>query len=188
MWHQSQEHHRDFNLRAPSGSWASVNGIIGFQLLDEPNWDRSRCVIHTLDVRLTYRSSNEFGEVDGGSLKIKCGYLFSVETKYSDRDNSCVELSWLDREIPTSGFEPTVYLDSTTDLLVPAIALHILIAGWHSSYIGSIQSGTEHGLILRHVGEAMFTRIGAYQQRVGMHRDRAPLEWPTEDQEIITIV
>jgi hypothetical protein len=99
LWYQQQAQPKNFQLRAPSWSWASVNGIILFQLPHTYDWAKSHCLIHVMEVSLGYCSSNEFGEVDGGSLKVKCGPLYSVQIECSQGNDSRLELNWLDREL-----------------------------------------------------------------------------------------
>jgi hypothetical protein len=68
--------------RAPTWSWASVDGYTTFHAYKPQTTNPSSAICaRTLEARVTLLSNAEFGEVSDGWIRITCSYIFSGKVK-----------------------------------------------------------------------------------------------------------
>lgn len=149
LWYATQPVGKCPDLRSPSWLWASVNGqIIHSVMLGRSDLIKS---FHAqlLDIKVHLCSSDTFGEVDGGWLKLNCDRLFGVVIEGITE----LGLRWLHREERS---RQRMYLDSSSTTPGPAVAPPVLTG----------KDGEESGLLLSSLstsGDSVtFKRIGIY--------------------------
>ncbi|PMD49345.1 HET-domain-containing protein [Hyaloscypha bicolor E] len=75
LWYVQPSHKRsrDKNLRAPSWSWAKIDGVV-HNMLEEPydDWEGFETKLKVLGCKTQLATKDPYGEVHGGSLTLRC--------------------------------------------------------------------------------------------------------------------
>jgi hypothetical protein len=184
LWYATQPRQRELALRAPSWSWASVDRPIWYYDSLYHLGPRHPYHINIIDLDVNCCSSDLFGEVDGGYLKLSCKQLHPVVVEDFISSNSKWTLRWLSGTCHTDPRCTFVHLDSLPIILGLAIALPVL----------TTVRGSEYGLLLRILRPAndanVFYRCGYYEYNPFQEIEdwQRVLRVPDEEERIIVIV
>jgi hypothetical protein len=152
--------------RAPTWSWASVDGLASFHAYELPGLRSPRLVCaHTLEADVTRVSESEFGEVSDGWIRITCSYVVSGKIRGSHRQHKlefcldgspCCPLLF--------GPDCTDDIDVRTDEMV--FVLPFAATNLDTVQLASAAEGQDiRGLVLQQTGRALgeFRRIGFFR-------------------------
>lgn len=157
LWRQKMEHQllwfvdshrkpRNPSLRSPSWSWASVDGLI-YLPGDKYSWAKIEFVVG--DVTVNTCTNDEYGEVNGGTMELKCKPLIPVgvnnkmELVVRGVNGSAIDGSVVYPDVEPSGFDD---------------GLLFALQAWELSEF-------EHwGFLLKqNIDTGLFQRVGAYE-------------------------
>ncbi|CAG8982676.1 hypothetical protein HYALB_00000954 [Hymenoscyphus albidus] len=143
-WHvQRTNHPRPLVYRAPSWSWASVDGVIDD--VRDPHWQFiCRPHIQVLEVSTTPKGLSRFGEISAGYLRLKCDILMYLNINEGNMKEHIVI-----PKLNTSLFKIWDY----RDLAFGTFYVLPVLDGSHSGYLGY---GTPHCIILKRIAKGSY--------------------------------
>jgi hypothetical protein len=104
--------------RAPSWSWASLDGRISLIFYDEESYKKLETLINIIDCEIETATGDTTGIVTGGTLKLS-GWLASIQLRPDSENGWCLFFNgtwWKDR--------PRLYIN--LDYMLPTSQLHCL--------------------------------------------------------------
>lgn len=173
-WRNEEPRGRPAAWRAPSWSWASVDGPISYRTTQEGICDDSYA--HVMDASVTPLNGDVFGELSAGSLDIACtGVLLGNLT---GRDKLVVQ--GVDEK-----FDCPVFLDAldeeplstdTTVYILPLIGGKQGMRWRNKDEVEWREPKMIQGIVLRRTGSSAgeFRRIGAFQCEQSRMEEDAP--------------